>query len=368
MNDVLYIFFESLDNTQGSDTKKFDNSIYADILGADVGYALTTDGTSVQRYYHERHKKAKRTGPPTRLFDDEFWITDESLFTGDVVLRSGETVCVADYDTVLVSQVVFHTRYIGYLASEYPSLNVIAVQDESLWETMSLSARLQLHQMDSLSTVDGFVAVDAVYELWVKGHVDDVIYLPFPIPEDHYPDAATSGNREGLVALGVTPFNAHQSQFYSNIVVIRNLRKRGYDLDAEILGVKDWQRNTLEGFADRSWISLTDFKTDGYHEYLGRFDLAVNLTPRVSAGRSVADFAGMGVPCVGTKFNDLQGHCFPDLGVNPIDIDAATDLCERLLTDDAFYRETISKAQRAVRELQDHESIKTQLRAFIEDV
>lgn len=369
MSDVLLVFFDELEYTESNEsaTASFDVSLFADLADADVGCALTTEGTSVQYHYHDAHERVKAHGHPSDLFDDALWVTDDALLSGDVRLRTGEVVSVTDYEVVLVSQVVFHAAYVGYLCRTFPELTVVPVQDESLWEVSSMSATLQRHQLESLSLVDGFVAGEPVYERWVSGLVDDVVRIPLPVPANHYP-AVDPDPGSGRVALGCVPFNADASQFTNSVAVVGNLRERGYDLEAEIVGVREWQRDVVDGFTELPWVTTTGFLSEGYHEHLSGFEFAVNLTPRVSTGRCACDFGGVGVPCVGTGYNVLQARCFPDLSVGPLDVGAATDRCERLLTDPEFRRATVDGAREAIEDLQDHGTAERRLREFLQRV
>lgn len=364
------VFFEELQYTQESDeTLSFDNSQYGELLGADIGHAITTEGTSVQRHYTDHHDDVLRESHPSAMFDERQWVTNDELFAGDVRLRTGETVRVTDYDVVLVSQVVFHVPYIDYLTRQYPELSVIPIQDESLYEVQSLSATLQARQLEALRRVDGFVALDRVYHRWVSGLVDDAIRVPLLVPEGGFDGAEPTADADRGACLGCAPFNVDSSHFNTSIVVLESLREAGHDLSGEIIGVRDWQRKVLDGFErELPYVSLHGFIDEGFHEYLSGFEIGILLSPRVSAGRFSAEMAAMGVPCIGNVHNELQRRCFPELSVEIHETQEAAALADRLLSDAAFYRETVERATEAVRELQDYDAVKTRLERYVESV
>lgn len=367
---VLMIFFEDLQYSQDSDTgSRFDVSLFGDLVDADVGWALTEEGTTVQRHYHEQHETMKTDRHPTHLFDERYWITDDELLTDRVRLRTGEVVSCTDYDVILVSHVVFHVYYIGYLKRMYPDLTVVSVQDESIYEVESLSARMQTHLIETLSQVDGFVAMDETYARWVRGVVDDIIYLPQPVPQNQFQDVADTSDGPTNICLGCVPFNTDSSQFVSSLLAFQQLVDNGYDLEGTVLGVRNWQADLFKGYEEAfNRVSLHRFVEDGYYDHLAEYDVALQLTPRQSAGRCSADFAGVGVPCVGSEVNDLQRRCFPELSVDPYDVGAATDLVERLLTDQSFYDSVVETASEVIDSLQNHDQYRDEFARFINQV
>lgn len=146
------------------------------------------------------------------------------------------------------------------------------------------------------------------------------------------------------------------------------IRDRGYEFIGEIVGIRDHHQQRVAAYSELEFVSLTEFLEDGYHEYLSTFDFAIQLTNRVTSGRVSADFAGVGVPVIGNKHNDLQHRCWPELSIEPYDFEAAVSLAERLLTNERFYRRVVDHAQTAVTELQDHSEATRQLLLFFDSV
>jgi hypothetical protein len=374
MTDRLLIFQQTAEYSTESDTAtgSFDVSLYADLLDCDVGYALTIDDQPLSEYYVDRLEMEVLDIPWRSVasgFHERFVVTDPAVFSEKVKLRNGDRVRIDEYDTVFVTQVVFHTAYVHYVAENFEDLTVIGLQDESLQDIMNFSAELELHHMRSLTSVDGFISEDEQYRRWASTIVDDIHFVPLLIPDGHFDDvqATTSRSRE-KVCLGSATHNHLPSNFYSSIAVFDSLRDIGHEITGEILGVTEWQRPELDEYEQREGVATRGFMEGGFYDYIGQFDLAILPTARVSAGRISAEFAAVGVPCIGNAQNDLQRRCFPDLTVAPYDTPAITSLAHRLLTDDVFYESIVRRAQRAVADLQDHRTEVERLRRFVRSV
>ncbi len=88
-----------------------------------------------------------------------------------------------------------------------------------------------------------------------------------------------------------------------------------------------------------------------YLERAGRARVWMNLDTRYTWGRNVLDGAALGVPVISTRETWHATSLFPDLVVNsPYDIDGATALAARLLSDDRFYLDVVTRAEAAVEE------------------
>jgi glycosyltransferase involved in cell wall biosynthesis len=76
--------------------------------------------------------------------------------------------------------------------------------------------------------------------------------------------------------------------------------------------------------------------------------LALHLDYRRTIGRFSAECAALGVPCISTAGATMQRACFPDLIVEPWDVEGAAALAERVLADPAFRAGVVARAARAV--------------------
>jgi hypothetical protein len=79
-----------------------------------------------------------------------------------------------------------------------------------------------------------------------------------------------------------------------------------------------------------------------------RCALALHLDHRRTIGRFSGDCAALGVPCVSTAGATMQRACFPDLTVEPWDVEGAAAVGAGLLRDRALAGGVTAKAARAV--------------------
>lgn len=371
MTDRLFIFQKSAEYAQTSEDseRSFDVSLYGNLLDADIGWALTTEGEPLSEHHVESLTEDVLDIPWRSVasgFHERFVVTDDELIADQVRLRSGETAPIDSYDTVIVTQVVFHAYYIQYLRERFPDLTLVGVQDESIQDVLSFSPQLQLYHLESLSSVDGFISEGETYRRWVTSVVDDVLFVPLLIPNGQFDGLDPSSKRTDTLCLGSATHNVLPSNFYSSVVAFQRLREMGHGYEGEIVGVTDWQAPSVGTFESAvEGLEVTGFIDDGFYEYLTRFDIAILPTARVSAGRLSAELAAAGVPCIGNAQNDLQRRCFPDLCVTPFDTSRIVSLAHRLATDERFYENVLESAQETVAGLQEKRDHERRLRAFV---
>ena len=76
--------------------------------------------------------------------------------------------------------------------------------------------------------------------------------------------------------------------------------------------------------------------------------LALHLDYRRSVGRFSGECAALGVPCVSTAGATMQRACFPELIVEPWDVEGAAALGARVLREPLFRDHAVAEAGRAV--------------------
>jgi hypothetical protein len=79
-----------------------------------------------------------------------------------------------------------------------------------------------------------------------------------------------------------------------------------------------------------------------------RCDLALHLDYRRTIGRFSAECAALGIPCISTAGATMQRALFPELVVEPWDVDGAAALAARLLRDPILRDRVVASAARAV--------------------
>lgn len=370
--DVLMAFLETNSYTPPSDgSYPFNNTIFAELVDADVGHPITADGEPLQTADTDAMEAEILESEPVRYatssaYHPRYCVTDFDRFGDEVKLRDGDVVSVTDYDTVLVSTLWMYYAYVHYLTKTFPDLNVVGVQEESVQDPTSSSAELQRHNREMLDGLDGYVVVNEQYRQWVSAHVDEVLYQPLPIPDGQFDDIGSRSDAATTVCLGIGTGNLDFENYYSNFLVFERLRERDHDVDGEYVGIKPFQRDRIDAFVDESpAVDVTGYLNEGYYERLSQMALAVLLTTRGSTGRYAAEFASLGVPCIGTAINEYQAHCWPDLCVDPYDLETAEALAHRLLTDPAFYDEQVQQARDAVVDLFEKDAAARRLRDLL---
>lgn len=86
-----------------------------------------------------------------------------------------------------------------------------------------------------------------------------------------------------------------------------------------------------------------------------------------SYGRTTAEAAALGVPCVGSQTVGSIAQCFPDLVTEPCDVRTQRELVYRLINDREFWRHCVHEGRQRVR-MYDHEHSKDRfLRALMQE-
>lgn len=375
--DILFIYLQHEFKTENpSSSGSFDNTLIAELLDADVGMPLASSG---EMLIDERDDAlgavlamddlADGGGFPkiSSLYHPHFCVTDDATMSDQVRLTTGDVVDITDYDVLIVSHLWAYNHYIDYLAREFPEQTLIAIQEGSIQDVTRYSSGLQVQHRQVLDAVDGYITENREYDAYVRHFVDEVHSIPLLVPDGQFQNVSPR-KKEDRICIGVTTWNVDMSNFYTNLLVVDALRRRGFDLTAELVGVKDFQGKMLAEFDDLPFVETVSYIEDGFYEYLSQYRLAVLLTSRATAGRVSAECAGVGVPVIGNQENDLQRRCYPDLSIGSYDITEAVSLGERLLTDEDFYEETVARASETVSSLQDHRRVATELREFVSRV
>ena len=79
---------------------------------------------------------------------------------------------------------------------------------------------------------------------------------------------------------------------------------------------------------------------------LNKFKYAIHLNPNIIGGTFNLNCAYLGIPCIGNIDANTQRLCFPELSVEPDDLEAAHKLLQRLSTDEDFYLHCSTLAQK----------------------
>lgn len=372
MSEVLMLFLEANSYTPVSDsTKPFNNTMFGELVGADVGHPLTDDGEAVQSAdvddMIDEVIESDLPAQTSTTLHERYCVTEPKRFSGDVKLRSGELVRVDDYDVVLVSLFWMYYGYVRYLGQNFPQLRIVGIQEESLMDVISCSPQLQLLQREALASLDAFIAGNCQYRNWVAPQADDVLLQPTPVPADHYLHVEPKPRSDrGPICVGTGTANMDFENLYTNLLITDHLRAKDYPVDAEIIGLKEYQHDRFGPFADElEYVTFTEYLDDDYYEYIAGMKLGVSLSTRATTDRTAADFAAVGVPRLGTPDNEYQRRCFPDLCVAPFDTERACTLAEKLLTDEDFYDQVQRTASRRLETLTESDQLARKIQKFV---
>ena len=375
--NILFLYLEHPFKTETkSSVGTFDNTLIADLLNADIGYPLANNGDMLTEY------GAKKTDSVilgenggeneyrmiSSIFHEGNCVTENEVFSNKALTTSGDTVQFSDYDILIVSHLWTYNPLINYLSEEFTNKKLIAIQEGSIQDVLNYSPKLKMEHRKVLNNVDGYIAENKQYLNYVEQFVQNTLFIPLPVPKNQFKSVNLRTKQENKICIGVTTFNIDYSNFYTNILIIDALRKLGYDVKGEIVGIKDYQRKMVDHFDDLNFINNIGYVEDDFYEKLSEYKFAVLLTQRSTAGRVSAECAGVNVPVIGNHMNDLQRRCFPDLSIEPTRIDKAVDLSRRLLDDPMFYNRVVSEARQTVSSLQKHNELAVLLREFVHNI
>ena len=108
------------------------------------------------------------------------------------------------------------------------------------------------------------------------------------------------------------------------------------EFDSEIWAPSMGRKTHTESLlADLNHLPWLDWS--GWMQALSEMKYAVHLNPNTIAGSFNNNCAFWGIPCIGNIHCDTQRINFPELSVEPDDIDSAKKLARQLAMDDEFY-------------------------------
>ena len=114
-----------------------------------------------------------------------------------------------------------------------------------------------------------------------------------------------------------------------------------YDLPiwAPSMGRKKGDENDLDGLNHLPYLQWKDWIYK-----LSEFKYAIHLNPNTIGGTFSLNCGYLGIPCIGNVHQNTQRLCFPDLSIEPHDLNQAKELVSKLKDKD-FYKEMSEKAK-----------------------
>lgn len=374
MTQTLLITLSEQSYASGEDeTLQYDTTAYGDLVDADIGYGVTVDGTPLEQARYNNIVEDMNDDPyrasMSSQFHEQYCVTEMDEFSPEVPIHSGEVVSPDEYDVVLISHFWLYHRYLRFLQSTYPDVDYVGIMEEGTQDVMVTSPHLQTEHYRTLRELSGFITANTQYLRYVKPLVDNAIHVPLPVPKDQFEGYPTDVDGRDAVCVGVGTFNLMNSNFYTNLLVWDRLKRDGATPSAEIVGIRDHQSAKVQALEDEfDQLNVRGFYQDGLYDLLSEYRFAILMRTRSTAGRPAAEFAGLGVPCIGNQRDDMQSRCWPELSVDPYDTTEAVTLAKRLMNDQEFYERTVERAQQNVAELQHHEPIRAKLKNYLQKV
>ena len=114
-----------------------------------------------------------------------------------------------------------------------------------------------------------------------------------------------------------------------------------YDLPiwAPSMGRKKSDENDLDGLNHLPYLNWKEWIYK-----LSEFKYAIHLNPNTIGGTFSLNCGYLGIPCIGNVHQNTQRLCFPDLSIEPHDLNQAKELVSKLKDKD-FYKEMSEKAK-----------------------
>lgn len=174
-----------------------------------------------------------------------------------------------------------------------------------------------------------------------------VVHLPLPVPLAAMRAARQAAGDGPRVYLGAG-FRAKKNGV-ATAMALRRLRARV----PGVRGVVFVEEPAAEAEAYRAWgiegvQARPACEQSALWPHAAACDLALHLDYRRTVGRFSGECAALGVPCISTAGATMQRACFPDLLVEPWDVERAAALAHRLLEDPGFRRRQIARAACAI--------------------
>lgn len=139
------ILFLYLDHDFKTETEtgvgSFENTLIADLVGADLGYPLATNSEPLIEYHGNATAEVILNDQLTEVggfpnvssaYHQDLCPSDNTVIADVAKLATGETVQIDTYDILMVSHLWTYNHLITYLAEKYQDKTLIAIQEGSM--------------------------------------------------------------------------------------------------------------------------------------------------------------------------------------------------------------------------------------------
>lgn len=209
------------------------------------------------------------------------------------------------------------------------------MQEGPAWLYQDLPVHLSFEVLSIMSNASFFLSHNErdlrYYKglLGIPGHVNRSLLL-----EDNISDIKSKSIERSGVIIG-----GNFVSWYRGLDSFILAQKISDTVHAPSMGRKQNSEQSVEGLKHLPYLEWSDWMKE-----LNKFKYAVHMMDTPAAGTFSLNCAYLGIPCVGSIFVDTQRLCFPEISVDPYDMESASKLVDRLRDDEEFYTHVSKKA------------------------
>ena len=264
---------------------------------------------------------------------DHFFIRDWSMVNGYdyvmIIFPKGGVYLNSEGKTLINHKNYYSDIFASPIVTDLKSKNnkVCSIQEGPTWYVNDFTLEDQFNFYNQLAECDILFSHNEHDTKWYKGlfRGKDVEIMPtlmidnlIKIINHHAEDKVIIG---GNFSRWYGGFQSYIVASELNVPVFVQTSHSSRDGEEQIPNL-----NVLPRLVWFDWIkSLSTFK------------YAVHLMPTIAAGTFSLNCAYFGIPCIGNHKVDTQRTCFPELSVDPEDVNSARELSIKLKEDKDFY-------------------------------
>ena len=369
----LFIYFKLLHHTAST----YSQYVWKDLLNIDFCEPIDYFGKSVFEHIIEKRKfffynnKGHLTGQclsPELCFPKIRYSKFVRLFDPEKQIDKN-TTSIEKYDYLIIAAFNGYYKYINWIIDNFPNTPVILIQDDSIEEIQYSHPLLQREMLKAVRNSDGFISYQKEMYSLTKIH-ENSIFIHHPMNPNFKP-TLKQNQEKNLICIGVGCWNYDFMNILTGLSVLNKIRnKTKTEINAEFLGVHDYQKNKYEKIFEQEKVKIKEWSKYGnYYNDLKRYSLIFNLNGRAVAGRVSAESAIVGTPVIGNYLADMQEYCWPNLSVQKYDAFRICELSNELLFNEKFRTNQIELAQNRIKDLKNNfENTRKYVKDFIEKI
>lgn len=199
--------------------------------------------------------------------------------------------------------------------------------------------------VDVCNSVAGVLCHNACDLFFFKGLTNKPVNMLHTVIDFEEISKLRKQNKQEIVFVG-----AGAGGWYNGTSSFMSVKDLGKDVVFAKMGRNIGEE--AEHWSKLSGLKVTELPYMDYTEFMkitSNYKYAIHLMPTVAAGTTSLGFAALGTPVVGNYLVDTQRECFPQLSVQPFQIQTAKELMKKLIEDKNFYDECSIYAMQAAK-------------------